>query len=180
MPATEEGCSTKPQRIHIVGGPGSGKSTLAREIAANLDAPCFDLDEVAYEGGAGSRRSRESRLEALAVIAQQPRWVTEGIYLWWTDRLFSAADLIVWLDLPWSLAVHRIVGRHVRTSLAGNNRHSGLLKLVRFLLWTRHYYFDPEMSPAPADRDAIVTRSATAHAVIPWKDRLLRRTKGSN
>ena len=145
-------------RIHIVGGPASGKTTLARRMAARLGAPCFDLDEVAYEGGAGPRRALEVRLEAVTAIARQPRWITEGIYLWWMDELLASADLIVWLDVPWSLVALRIVRRHIRATLAGTNRHPGLLNLVRFLRSARNYYAGPTRRPAGPDDDGAVTR----------------------
>jgi dephospho-CoA kinase len=35
-------------RIHVVGEPGSGKSTLAVQLGVSV----YDLDNVAYEGGA--------------------------------------------------------------------------------------------------------------------------------
>lgn len=175
--ATPEG---RFNSVHIVGGPGSVKTTLAHEIADRLSTPCVDLDEVAYEGGSGSRRPRQRRLEAVAAIAEHPRWVTEGIYLGWTHELFESADLIVWLDPPRAVACYRIVVGHARTSLAGNNRHPGLLKPIRFLLWTRHYYLDPEKPRAASDRDGAVTRSATAHAVTTWRDRLVRCRTGAD
>lgn len=128
------------QRIHITGGPGSGKTTLAHQAADCLHAPCFELDGVGYVGGAGADRPLEARLADIQRIVEQPAWVTEGVFLGWTGALFEAADCIVWLDLPWRLAAWRILTRHVRAELRGNNKHSGWLKLYRFLRWCQTYY----------------------------------------
>jgi shikimate kinase len=35
-----------PMKIYLVGFMGSGKTTIGRELAARLDAPFFDLDEL--------------------------------------------------------------------------------------------------------------------------------------
>jgi adenylate kinase family enzyme len=128
-------------RIHIIGGPGSGKTTLAQRFSTHLNLPFYELDVIGWEGGFGLERPPEARLHDTKQIAMQPSWVTEGSFLGWTEELFRSADYIIWLDLPWRIAAWRIVLRHARASLAGNNRHRGLLKLWRFLLGTRVYYY---------------------------------------
>ncbi|HEY1015287.1 MAG TPA: hypothetical protein VGE07_21455, partial [Herpetosiphonaceae bacterium] len=89
-----------PRKIHIVGGGGSGKTTLARRLAAATQAPLYELDAIGYEGGAGAKRPLAAKLADIARISAEPAWVTEGIFLWWTDELLAAAELIIWLDLP--------------------------------------------------------------------------------
>ena len=132
-------------RIHIIGGPGSGKTTLARRLAARLDVPFYEMDVIGWEGGAGAARPLEARLADVSRIAAQPGWVTEGSFIGWTDELLRAADTIVWLDLPWRIAAWRVLIRHMRASLAGTNRHRGLLKLWRFLgdVWQYYHSKDP-------------------------------------
>ena len=155
-------------RIHIIGGPGSGKTTLAKLLAARLNISFYELDVIGWESGVGPERSLEDRLRDVARIAAQPDWVTEGgPVIGWTDELLRAADTIVWLDLPWRIAGWRIVMRHMRTSLAGTNRHRGFVKLMRFLRSSRVYY----VSTRPEDMQI---RMFAANYLRPYRNKLVR------
>lgn len=161
------------RRIHIIGGAGSGKSTLARAIASSRALPVYDLDAVAYEQGAGVKRSLDARRADVRRIAGQPGWVTEGIFLWWTDELLRAADVILWLDLPWRIGARRVVIRHARASIAGTNRHRGIRNLLRFLRATRQYY-GVKPPPTAPDDDRATSRAATAIALAEHTDKVIR------
>src|SRR5690348_5630431 len=93
----------KVRRIHIIGASGSGKTTLARTLATTFDLPMYHLDELR------SKRIDEAGVlltllsAAVGSIAKGNAWITEGVYLGWTDELLQRADLIIWLDLPWYL-----------------------------------------------------------------------------
>jgi len=161
------------RRIHIIGGAGSGKSTLARAIASSRALPVYDLDAVAYEHGAGGKRSLDARLADVRRIDGQPDWVTEGIFLWWTDELLRTADVILWLDLPWRIGARRVVIRHARASIAGTNRHRGIMKLLRFLWATRQYY-GVKPPPTAPDDDRATSRAATAIALAEHPPKVIR------
>ena len=99
------------RRVHVTGGQGSGKSTLARRLGALLDAPVYELDLVGWEAGTGRERPLEETLARVREIAAQPRWVTEGTMPGWSDPLLRAADRIVWLDIPWGVALWRRIAQ---------------------------------------------------------------------
>ena len=161
--------------MHITGGPGSGKTTLARQAAARLRAPCYELDGVGYEGGAGAQRPLEARLADVRMITAQPAWVTEGIFLGWTGELFENADQIVWLDLPWRVVGWRIFMRHVLAEVRGNNPHSGWMKLYRFMQWCWTYYggaaLPQDVTPGG---DISENRATTERYLTAFKDKLVR------
>jgi len=101
-------------RIHVIGPPGSGKSTLAQRLASLLDVPYYELDSFAWEEGyQGTDRPLSARLHDVHDIATQPGWVTEGIFLFWTDELLRTADYIVWLDMPWYVIIPRLLRRRL-------------------------------------------------------------------
>ena len=128
-------------RIHIIGSAGSGKTTLARQLAAALNAPCYELDHIGYSGF--SKRSVEDRAVDVRRIASEPAWVTEGGFIWWVGDLLDAADTIIWLDLPWRLCWQRIVTRHIKADLARTNTYPGFRKMLRFAANVRPYYENP-------------------------------------
>jgi adenylate kinase family enzyme len=161
------------RRIHIIGGAGSGKTTLAGQLAARLDLPAYDLDAVAYEHGAGQKRSLDARRAGVYVIANQPGWIVEGGYLWWTEPLVAAADVVIWIDLPWPIAAWRVIKRHLRASLTGTNKHRGVRKLFRFVRWTRRYYTSTSVQPAPDD-DTAMSRAATAAMLRPYMGKVVQ------
>jgi adenylate kinase family enzyme len=159
----------------ITGAPGSGKTTLARTLAARLDASRFELDAVVYEGGSGPKREFGARLALAHEIAARPAWVCEGNYLWWAAELYGAADLVVWLDLPWYVASARVVWRHLRHTLRGTNKHPGWRRLARWLWRYRGYYFSREPDePTGIDDDAAGNRAATALFLQAYTSKLVR------
>ena len=116
-------------KIHILGGSGSGKTTLARQISSALHVPHYDLDAIGLQKGLVTE-------EDAFAIAAQPAWVSEGVYLIFTEPLLYAADVIVLLEIPWPVAIWRIIRRHITRSLHGTNPYPGLngIKLLFQLL----------------------------------------------
>ncbi|GHO89215.1 hypothetical protein [Dictyobacter formicarum] len=108
-------------KIHIIGGAGSGKTTLAETLGSRFHIPHYDLDKLGWKHGMGPLALYVE--EALTII-EQPGWVTEGIYLFWTDPFMHEADYIVMIDIPWSVAVWRVLRRHVVKTLNGTNPYA--------------------------------------------------------
>jgi adenylate kinase family enzyme len=129
-------------RIHIIGPPGSGKTTLAQRLASSLQLPFYDLDYIAWEAGyPGTERPLEIRLRDILHIATQPAWITEGVFLTWTDELLSSADCIVWLDVPIHLVLKHTLSRRLRSDFGGTIPPTNLLKQFRFLTYIGKYYY---------------------------------------
>jgi hypothetical protein len=162
-------------RILVIGGPGSGKTTLARRIGQQSGLPLYELDDVGYPPDLMTPWTLDDKLRRVDEIAAQDEWIAEGVFLWWTDVLFARAEAIVWIDIPWQIAAFRIVKRHAKASIAGNNRHKGIRRLGQFLMNARRYYVAPEISPGTPDDDASVTRAATERLLMSaWHSKTTR------
>ncbi|EFH84268.1 hypothetical protein [Ktedonobacter racemifer] len=121
-------------KICILGGPGSGKTTLAQDLARKLDIPHHDLDKIGWKRG----NDMLAWVEDAAVIAEQSAWIAEGIYIISTDPLIYQADYIVLLEVPWLVAVWRVLRRHIAKTLRGTNPYPTKL-LFNFMKNTRSY-----------------------------------------
>lgn len=152
-------------RIYITGGPGGGKTTLARRFSSYLGYPCYEMDLIGWENGAGAERPIEVCLREVHEIAVLDNWMAEGGLHLWTEELLQCAEQIVWLDLSWSIARWRIVTRHLRASLAGTNKHRGLLKLYRFMHYAKEFYTSTQPNEG--------TRLAVAKKLQPYRQKLV-------
>ncbi len=132
-------------KIHILDGPGSGKTTLAQELSEKFHIPHFDLEQIGWRRGDQS----VAYIEEATTIAEQPDWITEGIFLMWTDPLLYHADYIILLDVSWPVAAWRIIVRHIVKSLRGTNHYPGIKLLFNFLKSTRRYYKDKVSADTP-------------------------------
>ncbi|MFM8321378.1 MAG: AAA family ATPase [Chloroflexota bacterium] len=174
----------KLQRVHIVGGPGTGKTTLARAVGAALGARVHELDKIAFTGPDFIERPLDERLADLCLIACQPMWVTEGMFVSWTEELLNRADVIVWLDhIGWSRSAWRITRRFTGNALREVQNRQGVEKVFRFNDYRRNfmqliqavfstwvYFHDPSTQPSKGSE----TRRKTAVRLSTYQDKVIR------
>ena len=169
-------------RIHIIGGAGSGKTTLARTLGARLDLPVYHLDKIYLEHESQAERLLDLLFADVHRIAAQPAWITEGIYLWWTDELLRTADAIIWLDIPWRHAAWRLIVRYVWMGLKSPSSLPALHKLRKLIgylcseiLWSeRKYYLDSSiMNPGTLHDANAKNRATTAQYLASYSDKFV-------
>lgn len=101
----------QPRRIIVIGGSCSGKSTLAQRLARSLDAPFVELDAINWRPGWTQAPDEEFRAAVEAATGCEA-WVVAGNYRRITQpTIWPRAELFVWLDLPLSLTLRRMVRR---------------------------------------------------------------------
>ncbi len=170
-------------RIHIIGGPGSGKTTLARQIGAYLGIETYELDHIAFTGPDFMERPFPARLADIHQIATGPAWISEGIFVQWTEELLAQANIIVWLDnVRWERGIWRITRRFFHLAAHEAQQRQGLQRYTRFQDYFRHIrqYFQVVISshayytgnPArPVIR--LESRSSTEKFLIPYQDKVI-------
>jgi hypothetical protein len=134
-----EAIPLRGSRIHIIGGPGTGKTTLAHRLARDYDLPVYELDLIAYEGPQFRPRPPSACADRAHEIAAEERWITEGIFVGWTNCLLARADTIIWLDLgSWRGSAGRIVLRTLSGALREAGRRRGAERFLRFADYRRN------------------------------------------
>ncbi len=135
-------------------------------------------------GGIGPKRPPQERSELLDGIVAGGGWITEGVHLEWTERLFEEADLIVWLDhVTWSRASRGIILRFVRDATAAVRQRKSAGELLRFrdyarqlvglgkaIMESRAYYGTP---PSRAEKVGDYVRASTAAQVTRYPHKLV-------
>jgi adenylate kinase family enzyme len=171
------------KRIHIIGGPGSGKTTLARKIGSCLGIETYELDQIAFTGRDFAERPFPDRVADISRIASRPAWVTEGLFVLWTEELLESANIIVWLDhVTWERSMWRIARRFVRSAVHEAKKRQGLQKFTRFQDYARHvkqfihvvfssraYYTGRASQP----NNRIESRSSTATFLTAYQDKVI-------
>jgi adenylate kinase family enzyme len=90
---------------------GSGKTTLGRRLSAELGVPLYELDAIHHQAGWRELTAQELR-SAVEPIVAQGRWVIDGAYRGKLgDLVLERADTVVWIDLPRSVWLPRLLRR---------------------------------------------------------------------
>jgi adenylate kinase family enzyme len=160
----------RPNRIVVQGASGSGKTTLAVALAARLTYPHLELDGLFHQPK-WTPLELESFRSSVEAFTEQSQWVIDGNYSHVRDLVWSTADVIVFIDLPKSQVVSRVVRRTLRRlfrreELWNGNRESfrNVLSLdpsknIVLWSWTTHARYHeqvPEEARAQADHAQIV------------------------
>ncbi|MFC0408403.1 P-loop NTPase family protein [Roseomonas elaeocarpi] len=98
------------RRIVVMGPPGSGKSRLARQLGERLGLPVFHLDRFYWRPGWVEAPTVEFRAE-VERLAALPGWVIDGNYTGTLEMRLRRADAVVFLDVPSSLSLLRVLRR---------------------------------------------------------------------
>ncbi|MFV0399371.1 MAG: topology modulation protein [Oscillospiraceae bacterium] len=86
------------RRIVILGPAGSGKSWLAKKLAASTGYPIYHLDMEFWKPG-WVETPKEEWIARQEELVRRESWIIEGTYASTLEIRYSAADLIILLDL---------------------------------------------------------------------------------
>ena len=101
------------ERVLIIGCGGSGKSHLARQLGSMLGIPVTHLDTAYYD-----RDWNPLPQDDFAALQRQlvagSRWVIDGNYASTLPIRLTAADTVVFLDLPALACLRGVLSRQFR------------------------------------------------------------------
>jgi adenylate kinase family enzyme len=116
-------------RVLVTGLPGSGKTTVAMALADRHELTHIELDRLYYGPGYVTRPTFLAELQA--AIAKGDWCLDDFGAPESRDLVWTRADTVVWLDLPWGVAFVRAVRRtwrrlRIRAELLPGCRESWL------------------------------------------------------
>jgi len=132
------------KRVLVIGSGGAGKSTFATRLGEKLGLQVIHLDRVYWRAGWVEPPKDEWRRTVEGLCAGGG-WVMDGNYSGTLDVRLAACDTVVFLDLPRTVCLFRIVKRALKYRGTGRpdmaeGCHEQLNKdFLVFLLWVWNY-----------------------------------------
>ena len=168
-------------RVNVKGISCSGKSTFSRELAERLSVPYLELDAVHHGPNWTEASAEELQARVREFMASTHEgWVIDGNYEPKLGNLvLEAADRIVWLDPPLSVALRRLWRRtstriRDRVELWNGNQESwrgGFLGWNSLFVWTlRSWVRHRRKWPREFAGDARVIRLRSVGEARRWLD----------
>jgi len=101
------------RRVLVIGSGGAGKSTFAVALGRRAGLPVIHLDALYWRPGWVEAPPDEWRATVARAIAGEA-WVMDGNYGGTLAERLAAADTAIFLDLPRTLCLARVVLRWLR------------------------------------------------------------------
>jgi len=101
-------------RIAVIGCSGAGKTELSRRLGEKLGLPVIHLDHLGWQPGWQKVPHDELVRRQEAAFTREGRWIADGNWAGTMMLRLTAADTIVFLDLPMRTCLYRVLARRLR------------------------------------------------------------------
>lgn len=144
-----------PKRILIIGTAGSGKSTLANYLSSFFQIKEIELDEINWRPNWENRQISDKNgfIEDVTNEIAIDNWVATGGYISVRDLMWSRANIIIWLDLPYFTVLNRVIKRSIKRAFSTQETFKGckenwwdLLAWNRPIRWAMYSFFERRKS----------------------------------
>jgi adenylate kinase family enzyme len=115
------------RRVAVIGGSCTGKTTLSGGLARRLGVPHVELDALHHDPGWREAPADVLQARVDAALAAAPDgWVVDGNYHGKLGTfVLERADTVVFLDLPYRVALRRVLWRTLSRSVTGKELWNG-------------------------------------------------------
>jgi adenylate kinase family enzyme len=130
-------------RLHITGASGCGVSSLGTRLAEALQVPQLDTDDFYWQRTDPPFTDKNpipERIRLLSAAMGAGGWVISGALEGWGTALIEEADLVVFLTLPRSQRLARLIRRERRLHGARIDPGGDMARIhSAFLDWAAQY-----------------------------------------
>lgn len=98
------------KKIIIIGSSGAGKSTISTQLSEKLHLELYHLDKLFWKPG-WELCSKSEQISIQEELLQKDTWIIDGNYGGTLEMRVSAADTIIFLDLPRLQCVYGVCKR---------------------------------------------------------------------
>jgi adenylate kinase family enzyme len=106
------------KKVLVIGSGGAGKSTVARRLGEALRVEVVHLDALYWHAG-WVETPKDVWRERVARLLEGDSWILDGNYSGTLDLRLEACDTVIFLDLPRTLCLWRILKRLVAYRAGG-------------------------------------------------------------
>jgi len=100
------------RKVLVIGSGGAGKSTVARRLSELLNIQVLHLDQFYWSSGWIEMEKPEWTRTVEQLLAKD-EWIMDGNYSGTLDLRVAACDTVVFLDLPRTVCLWRVLKRAV-------------------------------------------------------------------
>jgi adenylate kinase family enzyme len=101
------------RKVLVIGPGGSGKSTLANQLGELLNIEVIHLDKFYWHPG-WVEMPKGEWLKTVAELCSRDAWIIDGNYSGTLEIRFKSCDTVIFLDLPCTLCLWRVLKRVLR------------------------------------------------------------------
>jgi adenylate kinase family enzyme len=129
------------RKVLVIGPGGAGKSTLSNQLGELLGIEVLHLDKFYWHPGWVEMPKPEWR-KTIEEMLRRDSWIMDGNYSGTLDIRFQACDTVIFLDMPRTLCIRRVLKRAMmyrnksRPDMAEGCREKLSLE---FILWIWNY-----------------------------------------
>ena len=161
---------SKNDRILVIGCSGSGKSTLTRELISILKLPALHLDRIWHTTNYDEEAQQLLKQAQLDFINDNECFIIDGNYSGTMNLRIPHANLIIWLRVPRSVSMYRVIMRTIKGKL-GLEKRSDMAeefkeKFDREYLEFLRFVWNFEKANIPKIKAALEKRNADCRLVI--------------
>ncbi len=98
------------KKVLVIGPGGAGKSTLANRLGDLLEINVIHLDKIYWHAGWIETPKGEWQ-EKVEQLVKRDAWIMDGNYSGTLDIRFKACDTVIFLDLPRTICIWRVLKR---------------------------------------------------------------------